>query len=98
VLLCFRTDGAFPAHVCSCGQVNRAEYGYEALLALSVVSTLSLQSAGVGPGCMLCPTLTGNVSDSGKYLLLMMSGAALEKLRAQLVGHTVVHSYIGCAQ
>jgi hypothetical protein len=78
--------------------VNRAEYGSEALLALSVVATLSLQSAGVGPGCMLCPTLTGNVSDSGKYLLLMMSGAALEKLRAQLVGHTVVHCYIGCAQ
>jgi hypothetical protein len=63
------------------------------LLALSVVSTLSLQSAGVGPGCMLCPTLTGNVSDSGKYMLLLMSGAALDRLRAQLVslsGVTVI--------
>jgi hypothetical protein len=47
---------------------------------------LSLQSATLGLGCMLCPTLTGCASDSGKYILLMMSAAALDTLRAQLVG------------
>jgi hypothetical protein len=73
-------------YVTSCGPLDKTEYGHEAVLALSVASTLNLQSARLGPGCMLWPALTGYASDSGKYIVLMMSAAALDELRAQLVG------------
>lgn len=65
-------------------------------MSVSVEGELTLRSAGVGPSCMLCPTLPrNNSSESTKNILLMMSAENLDTLKEQLVGALCLKSLWG---
>ena len=54
-------------------------------LTLSVMGSLTLRSVGVGPLCMLCPTLSNNCSTSAKSILVVLDRGGLQQFRDQMV-------------
>ena len=57
----------------------------QCFIAFIVTNNLSLNSAGVGPNCMLSPTRLDNTINSGKYILVLLDYKELEEFRKYMV-------------
>jgi len=66
-----------------CGPIRAANS--QCFIVFSVAQTLTLNCAGVGPNCMLCPTLTSNTIDSAKHVLVLLGKKELEVFREHMV-------------
>ena len=75
-----------------CGPVRHGNS--QCFIAFSVTPNLALNSCGVGPNCMLCPTLTDSTINSAKFVVVLLDKKALEVFRGQMVSMQLFPAYV----